>query len=44
MPPMEGNVKRGPRVGRGDGAEMAATTEPTVSVGEIDDLSMEKKY
>lgn len=44
VPPMEGNVKRGPRVGRGDGAEMAATTEPTVSVGTIDDLSMEKKY
>lgn len=38
VPPMEGNVKRGPRVGRAD------VSEETVSVGTLDDLTMDKKY
>ncbi|MGN0437710.1 MAG: hypothetical protein ACI4F4_04245 [Lachnospiraceae bacterium] len=44
VPPMEGKVKRGPRVSSGKVEEAAATTEETVSVGAIDDLSMDKKY
>lgn len=44
VPPMEGKVKRGPRVGRGEVSEAAATSEETKSVGTLDDFSMEKKY
>lgn len=44
VPPMEGKVKRGPRVGRGEVSESAASVEETVSVGAIDDLSMDKKF
>ncbi len=54
IPPMEGNVKRGPRVGRAmventASGETAATVEPAKetatgkSVGIIDDFTMEKK-
>lgn len=54
VPPMEGNVKRGPRVGRSM-VEDVAEKEPVVteekaapkngkSVGTIDDFTMEKKY
>ncbi len=42
VPPMEGKVKRGPRVGRGEVTEAATTTEDGVSMGVIDDLSMDK--
>lgn len=44
VPPMEGNVKRGPRVGRGEVTDSPVNTEGTVSVGTIDDFSMDKKY
>lgn len=43
VPPMEGKVKRGPRVGRGEVTEHTAAGEETVSVGAIDDLSMDQK-
>lgn len=42
VPPMEGKVKRGPRVGRGEVTEAAAAKEEPVSLGAIDDLSMDK--
>lgn len=44
VPPMEGKVKRGPRVGRGEVTENTVSTDEKVSVGTIDDLSMDNKF
>lgn len=43
VPPMEGKVKRGPRVGRGEVTDAGVSAEETVSMGAIDDLTMDKK-